>query len=270
MEAPLCRVCLEHGEIMVNVFDRTQDSGTCIANILSQWCGYPVKRNDPFPKTICMSCLQDAEKAYETYDQIRENSLEDQGIAYSGNIIQVKEELVPDIWSYEEAQENQLPCRVINEPLEEDVFEEEYFQISDSDFDGPVIEGEYYEDLAESTIKTKDFECPQCPKTFPMECSLIKHLLTHGNRPVKFECPHCPRYFPLEWSLTKHLATHGERVFKCSLCSAAFKNKETLKVHMRIHTGERPYKCSHCEMSFTTSSNLKRHLRTVHSSAKQR
>ncbi|KAH8357454.1 hypothetical protein KR084_006256, partial [Drosophila pseudotakahashii] len=264
MEARMCRVCLEHSENMVNIFDRTQDSGTCIANILSQWSGYPVERNDPFPKTICMSCLQDAEKTYEmeeTFHQIQKDSLEEQLIeeeVSSGGIIQVKEELVPDIWSHEEDLENQLPCRVINEPLEEDVFEEEYFQISDSDFDGPVIEGACYDDpviegtfyddpviegahcddLREATISKKDFECSHCPKTFSLERGLMKHLVSHGVRPLKsFECPHCPKTFPLEWSLTRHLVTHGERPFKCSLCPSTFKINKNFKVHMRVHTG---------------------------------
>ncbi|XP_016949675.1 zinc finger protein 177 [Drosophila biarmipes] len=136
MEAAICRVCLDNNESMLNIFGRSHESGTCIANILSQWSGYPVEMHDPFPKTICTSCLQDAENAYnldmeQKFDQITTPLLEnldkdkeqvskakESELAETVHQeIHIKEE-VPDFWATKEPE-------VINEPLVEDIFEEE-------------------------------------------------------------------------------------------------------------------------------------------------
>jgi len=250
MEASICRVCLENNDNMVNIFNRTHASGTCIANILSHWSGYPVEQDDPFPKTICKSCLQDAENAYDMdtdqqFDEIMKPSLEDfsgkevsiskeSGVAEGApQEIHIKEE-VPDFCSTNEPQ-------VINEPLIEDIFEEEQCHIPDSD-SIPVIK----ENVQGTFYSVKDGYV-----------KLTEHL--------PFKCPHCVRSFSSKGNYTQHLKIHyAQRRFRCFVCSATFKAANILKVHMRIHTGERPFPCVQCNMSFTTNSNLKRHLRTVH------
>ncbi|XP_037724981.1 zinc finger protein Xfin-like [Drosophila subpulchrella] len=252
MEASICRVCLENNENMVNIFDRTHESGTCIANILSYWSGYPVERDDPFPKTICKSCLQDAENAYDIdmdqqFDEIMKPSLEvfsgeEVSISKESELaegaqqeIHIKEE-VPDLWGTKEPQ-------VINEPLIEDIFEEEQCHIADSDSIPAIkgnVQGTFY------TLKDRDVKMDE-------------------NLP--FKCPHCVKSFSSKKSYTQHFKIHlGKRRYMCYLCSATFKAAQILKVHMRIHTGERPFPCVLCDMTFTTNSNLNRHMRTVHSS----
>uniref|UniRef100_A0A6I8NYR6 C2H2-type domain-containing protein n=1 Tax=Ornithorhynchus anatinus TaxID=9258 RepID=A0A6I8NYR6_ORNAN len=53
-------------------------------------------------------------------------------------------------------------------------------------------------------------------------------------------CPLCPKAFPLQRMLTRHLKCHGPaRRHVCRCCAKGFHDAFDLKRHMRTHTGER-------------------------------
>ncbi|XP_050742739.1 zinc finger protein 624 [Drosophila biarmipes] len=65
MESSICRVCLENGDNLVNIFEETHQTEVSVADMISEWAGFKIERGDTFPETICPSCLQDAQNAYE-------------------------------------------------------------------------------------------------------------------------------------------------------------------------------------------------------------
>ncbi|EDV47233.1 zinc finger protein 107 [Drosophila erecta] len=253
MESSICRVCLEQKENMLNVFLATPVSGISIASMISQWSGYPVMPQDPFPKTICQRCVQDAHNAYEMdyapKDSVKEELVEEkeekeanEGERANQFDIQLKEEIIDDSQSaleptddlcrfWGDSHDNQVPPHVMNEPL-----------VENDENDCPNSNRKLEQE-------TRNFETQQKPKNNKnkKEMEMIK-------------CPECPKLLPRK-RLEQHAVTQQDsRPFECPICGKAYKLSSHLKAHSWVHlTGDRPYKCSQCPKSFTLKSNLRRH-----------
>lgn len=96
---------------------------------------------------------------------------------------------------------------------------------------------------------------------------------SYADGKKKHECPFCKKSFLSRQSLEIHIRVHtGEKPYCCSICKKTFTQKQHLKEHMRIHTGERPYCCSVCGKTFSRSFTLKVHKSKVHNvrSARER
>lgn len=146
----------------------------------------------------------------------------------------------------------------------------------------------------------RPFECHLCPKAFPGQSDLRRHLKIHlrrkdppdpGSLPKATEfltaklqllhqlgvtsgpkkpygCAQCGKSFNRQQDLRKHRATHlTERPFACSVCGHSFRLKQTLLSHLKVHDGERPFSCTQCGKCFGQRQHVKTHWR-VHTGEK--
>lgn len=80
----------------------------------------------------------------------------------------------------------------------------------------------------------KPYRCDLCDKAFRAKALLYIHKRYHfkSNESYLFQCMHCPKKFPFQSALTKHMRTHtGERQYVCSQCARAFHCKTDLAKH---------------------------------------
>ena len=114
----------------------------------------------------------------------------------------------------------------------------------------------------------KPYQCKICDKSFNEKGHYEGHFNGHGSL-KSFKCHGCGKSFQYKSSLLRHGSrvcgtTEGHPTYKCGICQAFFKRKDTLRGHMKgVHTNSDKYHCSVCNKGFKWRSGLARH-RTTH------
>lgn len=124
--------------------------------------------------------------------------------------------------------------------------------------------------------KKKTVQCTRCKCYFESALLLASHFCyqepkrrsvsePYRTEGAPFQCE-CGKRYARKAYLDHHIsATHfGIRPFKCDICLMCFSEKQTLRVHQRVHSKELPFECSICGKCFIVQCNLNRHYKSVH------
>ncbi|XP_019742910.1 PR domain zinc finger protein 10 isoform X3 [Hippocampus comes] len=90
--------------------------------------------------------------------------------------------------------------------------------------------------------------------------ALQPHFIRKRFRP--FKCKHCDKAFRDKEKLEQHLRVHGRDtfVFPCHLCSKTFVTDTALDDHLLVHTENRSYACLLCAETFDRLDALRDHI----------
>jgi len=138
---------------------------------------------------------------------------------------------------------------------------------SQFDLDSPDLEDDYYETSPrhQSTLKPGgSHSCDECFKTFSSPGKLKQHEYTHtGETPFECKIPGCDKKFTSKFKLKRHILIHSQtKTFLCDICQRAFRRKDHLKNHEKVHDpGKTVYTCSYdgCGRTYNSVSSFRKH-----------
>ena len=107
-------------------------------------------------------------------------------------------------------------------------------------------------------------KCDLCPATFTTYHHLKSHKVIEHTTDEKYACKHCGERFRDVIRRRIHEKKHEEPQFQCSYCAKRLKSEDNLLAHERYHTGEKPFSCSMCDAAFTNRNGINQHERGVH------
>ncbi|EDW03096.1 zinc finger protein 525 [Drosophila grimshawi] len=292
----VCRICTSSSVTLVDIFSQRSPSEEepCLADMLNECANCHIRRDDPLPQQICLSCILAAQNAFR-FKRRCEQSHQHFCRLLTECGVKVEQAL--------EAA-NQRPNSGLTERIKIERQERDEQEAEESSLHEIQINRNSNAEKCPHCAKAlanrgslkrhilihsgeRPYKCQHCPKAFNQSSNLIKHMRVHsGERP--FQCVHCRKAFTQSNHLANHMRVHpvevrqqmpahsnecsfessrthsSEGAFQCSHCPKRFVSRGNLERHKRVHSGDRPYKCSHCPKTFTQSVNLERHKR-VHS-----
>ncbi|XP_054710121.1 gastrula zinc finger protein XlCGF8.2DB-like [Uloborus diversus] len=102
----------------------------------------------------------------------------------------------------------------------------------------------------------RPFVCPTCGKLFSRNDNLKIHMVKHS-------CLHLLTLGAEHSESELHIRKANGRHY-CVICSYSSAYKTDIRRHVRKHTGERPYTCSACGKAFARKQTLRLHM-VIHS-----
>ena len=107
------------------------------------------------------------------------------------------------------------------------------------------------------------FEQNPVPASTDEENLMAAAAKTNGHENHSYLCQICFKTFWKKQSLNIHVKLHTKaRPFDCVVCGNKFKTKPGLKQHMISHSTERPHCCELCQKWFKTKETISSHMLT--------
>ncbi|KAM7412701.1 hypothetical protein PAMA_020195 [Pampus argenteus] len=117
------------------------------------------------------------------------------------------------------------------------------------------------EDPAQSSQSDTHLTSQDMRRAKRIRNAALQHLFIRKSfRP--FKCTHCGKAFRDKDKLDQHLRVHGREAyaFSCHICSKSFMSDSALEDHLLVHTENRSYSCLLCPETFERLELLKEHI----------
>ncbi|KAJ6633995.1 Transcription factor grauzone [Pseudolycoriella hygida] len=121
--------------------------------------------------------------------------------------------------------------------------------------------------LKHSPDEDKKFHCQQCSKKFLSQPLLNYHIRIDHNLEFTQVCDICARVFKDKNTLRVHMKSHStitpEKV-QCTICGAWLKHERGLRNHIKRHQTDSGAECSICKKVLKNKPSLDNHIRHAH------
>ncbi|KAL3276520.1 hypothetical protein HHI36_011897 [Cryptolaemus montrouzieri] len=277
----ICRICLENKMIHKNLMNKIQveaEISICIIDLLEIITSDHLKKDENYPSSICIECLELAKSSY-LFKIKYEKSLQ-----FLCNF--ERREIEQEELNINSDQDTEL------ETLKdhgESVMNDKQIEILE------ILETNKRREIEiETQVENKNLDsnvkyhpCPICLKKFSA-LELKKHAAKHKALRRYFSISNnikmssstrfysCPSVFSKKDRLHKclycdqkllsdqflaHLKQHKVKTFKCEECNRVFRKINHLNGHrVKAHIKEFPFKCEHCKKGFMIKKNYECHL----------
>ena len=121
---------------------------------------------------------------------------------------------------------------------------------------------------SKDTTTKSSFQCQLCPKRYPSQRLLDKHIVFHVDQNAA--CSICGKLFYKRWMLEQHMAVDHdtEESVQCKECGKKFKWHRNLLAHIQlVHQKEVRYRCKNCPLTFLRKKPYIKHHKAKHADA---
>lgn len=106
--------------------------------------------------------------------------------------------------------------------------------------------------------------CEECDKNFSSPGKLRQHEYSHtGETPYECKIPDCDKKFTSKFKLKRHILIHSQtKTFLCDVCHRAFRRKDHLRNHEKVHDpGKTIHTCSYdsCGRTYNSLTSFRKH-----------
>lgn len=269
----VCRICLEHTNDSINIFDDNTESKEILDKIYL--CFQIILNSEKYlPNTICTNCITELntannfrlkcvtfEERFSTfYKACQKETTDNPNLIH--NLIDPHEDFCDDSSSFDEkiktpdleiscvSEIENFTCNMCNKVLKT--------KISLSKHIISMHQKRKHIGKVTGFGPARRYHCTSCSYSTPHSQTLVNHMRRHdGDRPYHCECG---KRFTQSSSLAAHQKTHSTTTYyTCTICGKQFKHAYTLKKHQHVHENGK-FVCNICHKILKSKQSLQDHM----------
>lgn len=120
----------------------------------------------------------------------------------------------------------------------------------------------------------KKVPCPECDKTFALECLKNKHIAkAHPTISLPYKCDKCDFWSTKKVSIKLHqIKSHNANraTYTCKECKSKFTCEASYNTHLQNHISRSSIVCHLCSQALTSEEDFQAHMESLHETSVSR